>query len=140
MILFTNARIIDGTGAAPRDGQALLVDGNRIAAIGVEAAIRQSHNLPPDTKQIDLKGKTLLPGFIDCHVHLLWNPDPKAPPQFRSKIPVRDDAYWKSRNLLYAVQWWIFAGFAIYIWQRWCRDQVEAAAETAHEPTQTAAG
>ena len=35
------------------------------------------------------------------------------------------------RNLLYAFQWWIFGGFAIYIWQRWCRDQLEAAAEPA---------
>ena len=31
------------------------------------------------------------------------------------------------RNLLYAFQWWIFGGFAIYVWQRWCRDVVEAA-------------
>lgn len=28
------------------------------------------------------------------------------------------------RNLLYAFQWWIFGGFAIYLWQRWCRDQL----------------
>ena len=40
------------------------------------------------------------------------------------------------RNLLYAFQWWIFGGFAVYIWYRWCRDQVEAAAEQA----QTVAG
>ena len=30
------------------------------------------------------------------------------------------------RNLLYGFQWWIFGGFAVYIWWRWCRDQVEA--------------
>ncbi len=30
------------------------------------------------------------------------------------------------RNLLYALQWWLFAGFAIYIWVRWCRDELEA--------------
>lgn len=29
------------------------------------------------------------------------------------------------RNLLYAFQWWIFGGFAIYIWVRWCRDTRE---------------
>jgi surfeit locus 1 family protein len=40
------------------------------------------------------------------------------------------------RNLLYAFQWWIFGGFAVYIWVRWCRDQVAAAAE----PAQTDAG
>jgi surfeit locus 1 family protein len=40
------------------------------------------------------------------------------------------------RNLLYAFQWWIFGGFAVYIWVRWCRDEVEAAAA----PVQTVAG
>ncbi len=29
------------------------------------------------------------------------------------------------RNLLYAFQWWIFAGLAIFIWVRWCRDALE---------------
>ena len=28
------------------------------------------------------------------------------------------------RNLLYGVEWWIFAGFAAFIWLRWCRDQL----------------
>ncbi|MEZ5161111.1 MAG: hypothetical protein R2709_10465, partial [Marmoricola sp.] len=31
------------------------------------------------------------------------------------------------RNLLYAIQWWIFGGFAIYVWVRWCRDQLAEA-------------
>ncbi len=29
------------------------------------------------------------------------------------------------RNLLYAFQWWVFGGFAVYIWFRWCRDTIE---------------
>ena len=44
------------------------------------------------------------------------------------------------RNLLYAFQWWIFAAFAIYIWWRWCRDQVEEEAEEAVRERQPAAG
>jgi len=28
------------------------------------------------------------------------------------------------RNLLYALQWWIFGGLAIYIWWRWCQEQL----------------
>lgn len=28
------------------------------------------------------------------------------------------------RNLLYALQWWVFGGFAVYLWWRWCRDQL----------------
>lgn len=28
------------------------------------------------------------------------------------------------RNLLYAIEWWIFGGFALFVWVRWCRDTV----------------
>ena len=28
------------------------------------------------------------------------------------------------RNLLYAFQWWIFGGFAVFVWTRWCRDSL----------------
>jgi surfeit locus 1 family protein len=28
------------------------------------------------------------------------------------------------RNLLYALEWWFFGGFAVYVWGRWCRDEV----------------
>jgi surfeit locus 1 family protein len=33
------------------------------------------------------------------------------------------------RNLLYTLQWWIFAGLAIYIWLRWCRETWEQSRE-----------
>jgi surfeit locus 1 family protein len=39
------------------------------------------------------------------------------------------------RNLLYAIQWWIFGGFAVYVWVRWCRDQLE---EPLQEPLTSA--
>jgi len=29
-----------------------------------------------------------------------------------------------ARNLFYAIEWWIFGGFAIFIWVRWCRDSL----------------
>ena len=38
------------------------------------------------------------------------------------------------RNLLYAFQWWIFGAFAIYMWVRWCRDELEVG-RTELEPT-----
>jgi surfeit locus 1 family protein len=28
------------------------------------------------------------------------------------------------RNLLYALQWWVFGGFAVFLWWRWCRDEM----------------
>lgn len=99
MLLLTNARLIDCTGAAPKDNQALLLDGRRIHAIGPEASL----DIPPDTQRIDLRGRTVLPGFMDCHVHIIWNPDPNVPNVRPSKIPLRDEAYIDSRSLLLAV-------------------------------------
>lgn len=31
------------------------------------------------------------------------------------------------RNLLYGVEWWLFAGFAVFLWWRWTRDELESA-------------
>lgn len=28
------------------------------------------------------------------------------------------------RNLLYGIEWWVFAGFAVFVWVRWCRDSL----------------
>jgi cytochrome oxidase assembly protein ShyY1 len=36
----------------------------------------------------------------------------------------RPSASTSLRNLLYALEWWAFAGFAVYAWWRWCRDEV----------------
>jgi cytochrome oxidase assembly protein ShyY1 len=29
------------------------------------------------------------------------------------------------RNLLYGLEWWVFGGFAVFLWWRWCRDAVQ---------------
>ncbi len=43
------------------------------------------------------------------------------------------------RNFLYALEWWVFGGFALFVWVRWCRDSLEVldiveAAEPEPEP------
>lgn len=34
-------------------------------------------------------------------------------------------AFTAVRNLLYAVEWWVFGAFAVFIWWRWCRDELD---------------
>ena len=60
------ATLIDGTGAAPmRDAEILMVDG-RITYAG---ARRVDDDVHPAATAVDLQGKTVLPGFIDTHLH-----------------------------------------------------------------------
>ena len=56
--------LIDGTGAAPVRNAVILVQGDRITAVGANVQI------PSGATVIDLSAATVLPGFIDAHVHL----------------------------------------------------------------------
>lgn len=65
--LLTGATLIDGTGTAPQPGMSVLVNGRTIAAVGPDGTVVE----PPDAIRHDLAGRTLMPGLIDGHVHLL---------------------------------------------------------------------
>lgn len=67
-LLLHNGTLIDGTGAAPLANAAVLIEGERIARVGETAAVLST--VGPEVEQINLHGKTLLPGLIDCHNHL----------------------------------------------------------------------
>jgi len=56
--------LIDGTGAAPVRNAVILVQEGRITAVGANVQI------PNGATVIDLSAATVLPGFIDAHVHL----------------------------------------------------------------------
>lgn len=62
--LFENARLVDARWEEPREGHLLVEDG-RIREVS-DVAIRA----PEGARRIDLKGRTLMPGLIDAHVHV----------------------------------------------------------------------
>ena len=67
--LIRAARLIDGTGGPPLERAAILMEGDRIAAVGTEEAVA-----PPEGAQaaeFSYEDKTILPGLVDCHVHLI---------------------------------------------------------------------
>jgi enamidase len=68
VIAFTNATIVDGTGAGPTRDQTLVVDKGRIVALGPSAEVR----VPDGATVIDARGKTLIPGFVMVHEHLFY--------------------------------------------------------------------
>jgi len=62
--LFTNARIVDGTAPEAGTPVSVLVEGGTIREVGKSVASAKA-------KVVDLKGKTLMPGLIDAHVHVI---------------------------------------------------------------------
>lgn len=70
--LIKAAHLLDGVSDRARDNAAVLVDGDRIVAVGPSAQLAAQH---PDAKVIDLGGATLLPGLIDAHTHVFLHDD-----------------------------------------------------------------
>lgn len=62
-LAFTNARIITMRGDEVLENGAVVVDRNRIVAVGANVSV------PPDAKVIDASGKTIMPGIVDVHWH-----------------------------------------------------------------------
>ncbi len=65
-LAIVGATIIDGNGGPPLADGTLLIEGNRIAAVGP----RSSVEVPEGARIIDGAGKYVTPGFIDSNVHL----------------------------------------------------------------------
>lgn len=72
-LLLQNVTLIDGTGAPPEANVDLYLDGGWIANVG------EHLTASGDTEVLDLDGYTVLPGFIDAHVHLTFTPPPNYP-------------------------------------------------------------
>jgi imidazolonepropionase-like amidohydrolase len=67
-ILLKPAQVFDGVDAHPHPGWSVLVDGDKIAAVGPNLAA------PAGAKVVELPGTTLIPGMIEGHSHLFLHP------------------------------------------------------------------
>lgn len=70
-VIFRDVRVFDGTSGGLSGPTAVLVRGNTIAAIGAGAIPAN-----PAATVIDGKGRTLMPGLIDAHVHMMMADTP----------------------------------------------------------------
>ncbi|MDX1990800.1 MAG: amidohydrolase family protein [bacterium] len=66
--LIYNGIIIDGTGRDPIIGGAVLMNNNRIIAVGPASSL----TTPINATRIDANGGTIMPGLIDSHVHMMF--------------------------------------------------------------------
>ena len=67
-ILLRPARVFDGVSRQPHEGWQVLVDGDRIVAVGPNLAA------PSGARVVDLPDATLMPGLIEGHSHLFLHP------------------------------------------------------------------
>ena len=64
-VALTRGRLVDGTGRDPVDDVTVVVEGDRVAAVG-----RRRAHPHEDVEAIDVDGLTVLPGLIDLHTHM----------------------------------------------------------------------
>ncbi|MCA1757275.1 MAG: amidohydrolase family protein [Bacteroidales bacterium] len=89
LLILTNARLIDGTGADAMEDVTIIISGSRIQEITTER-VRAGRN----DRVVDMEGKTVLPGLIDAHFHMNY-------PDFSDKPPLLNEAICAYRSVPY---------------------------------------
>jgi len=68
LVALTHLRVIDGTGAASRDDQTIVLSNGKIASVGAAAEA----SVPKDAQVLDLHGYSVIPGLVGMHDHLFY--------------------------------------------------------------------
>jgi imidazolonepropionase-like amidohydrolase len=68
VVALEHVRLIDGTGAAARSDQTILIAGDKITAIGPSGSVE----VPAGASRLDFAGYSALPGLVGMHDHLFY--------------------------------------------------------------------
>ena len=74
-IAIVGGDLIDATGAPPKLGYTVVIEGNRITRVGPVEDVE----IPPGAQVIDAEGMTIMPGIINSNQHIQLNPLYPAP-------------------------------------------------------------
>jgi imidazolonepropionase-like amidohydrolase len=66
-VALVGGRLIDGFGGPPLANSVVLIEGERVTAVGTVGSLE----VPPDAEVISTEGMSVLPGLWDCHVHTM---------------------------------------------------------------------
>lgn len=69
LVALTNVRLVDGTGTPARDGQVIVIEGERIRAVGPAGTTP----IPAGARVMDLAGHTVIPGIVGLHDHMYYS-------------------------------------------------------------------
>ncbi len=67
VVALTHVRVIDGTGAAPREDQTIVISNGKIASVSDASAI-----VPKNAQVLDLHGYSVIPGLVGMHDHMFY--------------------------------------------------------------------
>ena len=67
-VALTGVTLIDGSGGPAQRGRTVVIEGNRITAVGADGAV----SIPSGAEVMDLAGHTVIPGMIGLHNHLFY--------------------------------------------------------------------
>ena len=68
VVALTNVTVIDGTGAAPKPNQTVVISNGRITDVGPASSVKA----PSGARTMDLSGSTVIPGIVGMHDHLFY--------------------------------------------------------------------
>ena len=86
LVFIKAGRLIDVRAGKVLDSYGILVEGDRIREVGPVEAL--AAKVPKNVPVIDLTDRTVMPGLIDCHTHIVW--------QFENYL---DDTFRKRRSI-----------------------------------------
>src|SRR5687768_2910072 len=75
LTLIRAGRLIDGAGTPPAEAATIVVEDGVIREVATEGRHPDPRG---DTQVVDCSDLTVLPGLIDCHVHLVFSAQPTA--------------------------------------------------------------
>jgi imidazolonepropionase-like amidohydrolase len=100
-LVLVNGTLIDGTGSDPIADGVLIVQGDRILKVGLKEEVK----IPRGTNVIDLEGATILPGFINAHVHFAFDEEKLKAWAYGGVTTVRDEGIVSSKTLDNLMKW-----------------------------------
>jgi imidazolonepropionase-like amidohydrolase len=98
-IVLEGAHVVVGDGTV-LTGATVVVDGDRIASVGLEGDGRGSAgDTRPDDRVVDLAGRTVMPGMVNCHFHATYHNLGSVPAPFGLEEPMALQVVRAVRNL-----------------------------------------